>query len=109
MEETKPTLLIVEDDEDQRLFIETAFRSLGTCYGIHSLEGGNEAVAYLKGEGKYHDRGAFQFPSYVITDLRMPEGDGFTILNFLKSNPALSVIPVMTFGMPSSWASAPFL
>jgi CheY-like chemotaxis protein len=95
MKSEKRTLLIVEDDEDHRLFIETAFCSLDTGYRIFALEGGNEAVAYLKGQGKFSDRAAVPFPSCIITDLKMPDGDGFTILDFLKSNPALSVIPVV--------------
>ena len=56
---------------------------------------GDEAIAYLKGQGKYSDRSQFEFPSYILTDLKMPGGDGFHILQFLKENPALSVIPVV--------------
>lgn len=37
----------------------------------------------------------FEFPSYIITDLQMEPGDGFNLLEFLKDNPALSVIPVV--------------
>jgi CheY-like chemotaxis protein len=89
------TLLVVEDDADQRLFIQKAFQSLETTYQVHAVSSGNEAIAYLKGEGEFRDRTKFQFPAYIITDLGMPNGDGFEILDFLKKNPALSVIPVV--------------
>lgn len=59
------------------------------------MSSGNEAIGYLKGEGKFKDRRLFEFPSYIITDLGMPDGDGFEVLLFLKTNPALSVIPVV--------------
>jgi CheY-like chemotaxis protein len=91
----KFTILIVEDDEDQLLFLKKSFEALGTNYRVQALGSGNDALAYLKGEGKYKDRKKFEFPSYIITDLRMPLGDGFDILEFLKKTPALSVIPVV--------------
>lgn len=95
MKAQKFTLLIVDDDEDERTFIERQFKALHAKYKIQTLSSGNEALAYLKGEGKFKDRQRFEFPSYIVTDLAMRDGDGFDILNFLKSNPALSVIPVV--------------
>ena len=95
MKATKYTLLIVDDDEDQRLIFKKTFQALGTKYKVQLAGSGDEAMAYLKGEGKYKDRAKFEFPSYVITDLNMSPGDGFHILDFLKDHPALSVIPVV--------------
>jgi CheY-like chemotaxis protein len=91
----KFTLLLVEDDEDQRAFLRAAFQSFATQYQIHALPNGDEAIAYLKGEGKYKDRAEYEFPSYIITDLKMAPGDGFDVLDFIKKNPALSIIPVV--------------
>ena len=95
MKAQKYTLLIVDDSDPQRLFLEKTFQSLGTHYLIQSARSGEEAVSYLKGEGKYKDRARYEFPSYIITDLNMSPGDGFQLLDFLKQNPALSVVPVV--------------
>ena len=95
MKAQKFTLLIVEDDDDQREFIQKEFKALGAHYKIHGLTSGNDAIAYLKGEGGFSDRSKFEFPSYIITDLGMSDGDGFAVLEFLKNNPAFSVIPVV--------------
>ena len=95
MKATKFTLLLVEDDDDQRVFLRAAFQSFASRYVIHTLPSGNEAIAYLKGEGKYGDRSQFEFPSYIITDLKMAPGNGFDLLEFIKNNPALSIIPVV--------------
>ena len=95
MKAQKFTILVVDDDENQRLFIQRSFRILHSKYHIQALASGTEAVAYLKGEGKYRDRSRFEFPCYILTDLQMPRGDGFEILDFLKKNPTLSVIPVV--------------
>src|SRR6476620_11205252 len=95
MKAQKFSLLIVDDDENDRFFLERAFQKLGAYYRITALHDGDEAIAFIKGEGKFHDRTAFQFPSYIVTDLNMSPGNGFLLLNFIKQNPALSIIPVV--------------
>ncbi len=91
----KFTLLIVDDDEDARFLAQRTFESLAATYKVQLASSGNEAIAYLKGEGKFADRKKFEFPSYIITDLQMEPGDGFNVLEFLKDHAALSVIPVV--------------
>src|SRR6185436_13282556 len=95
MKAQKFSLLIVDDDENDRFFLERAFQQLGPYYRIHALTSGDEAVDYIQGNGKYEDRKQYQFPSYIITDLKMAPKDGFFLLNFIKKNPALSIIPVV--------------
>ncbi len=95
MKAQKFTLLIVDDDECARLLAQRTFESLATRYKVELASNGNEAIAYLKGEGQFADRKKFEFPSYLVTDLQMAQGDGFTLLEFLKDHPALSVIPVV--------------
>jgi CheY-like chemotaxis protein len=62
---------------------------------VQLAAGGHDAIAYLQGQGPYSDRSQYEFPSYILTDLQMPEGDGFHVLQFIKENPALSIIPVV--------------
>src|SRR4051794_3408444 len=95
MKAQKHTLLVIDDDENQRFFMQKQFEALSTNYQVVSLGSGNEAIAYMKGEGKFSNRLLFEFPAYVITDLQMREGDGFHVLQFVKEHPAFSVIPVV--------------
>ena len=95
MKAQKFTLLIVDDDEEARYLAQHTFEGLATRYKVQLAGNGEEAIAYLQGDGKFADRQRFEFPSYIITDLNMAPGDGFTLLEFLKDNPALSVIPVV--------------
>jgi CheY-like chemotaxis protein len=97
MKAQKFTLLIVDDNEDDRFFLERALLKASNQYRIHHIESGAKAVAYLKGEGIYADRKRYQFPSYIIVDLKMNLGDGFQVLDHVKRNPALSIIPVVMF------------
>src|SRR5207302_623242 len=56
---------------------------------------GNEAIRYLNGEGKYADRSQFPYPTFILADLKMPNGTGFTLLENLRSNPQWAVIPTI--------------
>ena len=49
------------------------------------------------GEGRFGDRKDFPFPTVVITDLNMPEGDGFDVLEFMQANAAWSVVPRIVY------------
>ena len=89
------TILIAEDNPDDRKFIELGFRKIGVRDPIQLVGSGDEAIAYMKGEGLYADRKKFAYPSFVMTDLKMPQGDGFAVLDFLKRNPAWAIIPTV--------------
>jgi CheY-like chemotaxis protein len=91
------TILIVEDDRDEQALITLAFRQNGITQGFQCLSSGDEAIAYLKGAGKYSDRSRFPYPSFIMTDLKMAAGDGLSVLEHLKSVPELSIIPTIVF------------
>jgi CheY-like chemotaxis protein len=89
------TILVVEDEPDDRKLIELAFRKVGVTGPIHLLSNGEEAIAYMMGEGLYADRAKFAYPSFIMTDLKMPGADGFDVLEHLKSNPEWAIIPAV--------------
>jgi CheY-like chemotaxis protein len=88
-------LLIVDDDEGDRFLLKRAFEKLNVGYRIHALHNGAEALALIKGEGTFADRKTYPFPSFILTDLKMPGGDGFEILSYLKQHPEILVVPVV--------------
>jgi len=89
------TILIVEDDPNDQLLMESAFRGAGVGTPIHIVQDGVEAIDYMCGEGKYADREKYPYPTFIITDLKMPRMDGFGVLEFLKKNPEWRVIPTV--------------
>ncbi len=90
-----PTLLIVDDDENDRLFMAAAFARTGINVTIRLATGVEEAIAYLMGTGRYSDRIVFPSPDYVITDLKMPGTDGFQVLQHIRHCPKSSTLPVV--------------
>src|ERR1700694_3070902 len=95
MKKYHATILIVEDDRNDQVLIKEAFRQIGVTDPIQVVDDGAEAIAYMMGEGKYADRKKYAYPTFVITDLKMPRADGFAVLEFLKSNPEWKVIPTI--------------
>jgi CheY-like chemotaxis protein len=90
-----PGLLIVEDDDNDRFLIQRAFVRLNVGYRIQPVKGGHEALALIRGEGIYADRKTYPFPSFILTDLKMPEGDGFEVLSYLKQHPEFQIVPMV--------------
>ena len=64
---------------------------------MHAVAGGEEAVEYLQGRGRYADRYRFPLPNVILMDLKMPGMNGFTFLRWVRGQPHLSVIPVIAF------------
>ena len=95
MKKYHATILIVEDDRNDQFLIVQAFKAIGVTDPIQVVGDGAEAIAYMMGKGKYSDRKKFAYPTFVITDLKMPKGDGCAVLEFLKNNPEWKVIPTI--------------
>jgi CheY-like chemotaxis protein len=95
MGKTSLVILVVDDDPNDLTRIRSAFHAVGVTARVQTAESGEEAIAYLRGEGKLSDRGIYPYPDFVITDLKMPGADGFAILEHFKRNPEWAVIPTV--------------
>lgn len=89
------TILIVEDDPNDVLFLKRALKKNEIHNPICTLSDGEEAISYLSGLGKYADRGAHPFPRVIILDLKMPRKSGLEVLEWLKEHPQYRVIPTI--------------
>ena len=97
MKKLHPTILVIDDSEDDQILIKRALTKIGVSDPIHLLNDGVEAIEYMMGEGKFGDRQKFAYPTFILTDLKMPRKDGFAVLEFLKQNPEWAVIPTIVF------------
>jgi CheY-like chemotaxis protein len=80
-------VLLADDSEDDGFLLEMAFGQLDRLRLLPRMSGGAQTIAYLKGEGKYSDRRHYPLPDLLLLDLKMPEVDGFQVLEWLQSNP----------------------
>ncbi|MBI5962603.1 MAG: response regulator [Chloroflexi bacterium] len=90
---TKPLALIVEDNEDQNLVFTTALDQAG--YQVESIFDGAVAVTRLKEV----------VPDMIVLDLHLPNTDGGTILNQIRTDPRLSATRVILATADSAFAS----
>jgi CheY-like chemotaxis protein len=78
----KYLVLIADDSEDDSFFLERVLRESSRFQVVGSVRNGNEAIAYLSGEGQYADRQLWPFPDLLLLDLKMPLMDGFKVLEW---------------------------
>ncbi len=88
------TILLAEDDPDDVLITQIAFRKARLANPLEVVRDGEEAVAYLKGKGRYADRARYPFPVLLLLDLDMPRMDGFEVLAWLQRQPVIGTLPV---------------
>ncbi|MDB6016031.1 MAG: CheY-like response regulator receiver domain protein [Pedosphaera sp.] len=91
------TILIVEDNSNDVLLLQKALTKAGITNPVRVVEDGVDAINYLRGADKFKDRAEFPFPSVIFTDLKMPRMGGFEVLEWLRSHPECSVLPVIVF------------
>lgn len=91
----KISILIADDDADDRELIKAAFDENGTQHDISFVENGEELLHYLKRNGHYADESLHPFPHIILLDLNMPKKDGREALLELKTDVTLKSIPVI--------------
>ncbi len=77
-------VVLIEDNEAAARLIERILKSK-RAYNIHIAKNGAEGIAAIR---RLH-------PDVVITDLMMPDVDGFQVIEMMKADDALRMIPVI--------------
>ncbi|HYV26194.1 MAG TPA: response regulator [Candidatus Eisenbacteria bacterium] len=93
------TILLAEDNDDHVVLIRRAFGKANLLNPLQVVNDGQQAIAYLTGEGIYADRTRYPFPALLLLDLKMPNVDGFGVLKWLRDQkhfPALRVVVLTT-------------
>lgn len=88
------SLLMADDDPDDRMLMRDALRENGISNTIHFVEDGSELMDYLYRRGQYNDANVCR-PGLILLDLNMPKIDGREALKLIKSDADLRRIPVI--------------
>ena len=86
-----PTILLVEDNDDDILLTRLTFQENGYADNLHVVHDGTEALDFLHRRAPYVQAPR---PDLVLLDLNLPRKDGRDVLAELKSDPELRRIPV---------------
>lgn len=83
----KYTIIIVENDEDEQLFMKEGFDDAGLFEIVAQLKNGDALFDWL------HKHKIL--PDVILSDLNMPGKNGYDIIKEVKATPAYSHIPVI--------------
>jgi CheY-like chemotaxis protein len=89
------TILMADDDPDDRFMAREAFNEAMLINDLRFVEDGEELMDYLCHRGKYSDPKSAPRPGLILLDLNMPKKDGREALSEMKANADLRRIPVV--------------
>ncbi len=81
------SILVADDDRGTKLLLKGPLESAG--YIVHLASTGEEAIQMIRSNP----------PTLVVTDIVMPDVDGYTLLTLIKNEPACKNIPVIILSM----------
>jgi CheY-like chemotaxis protein len=86
---------LAEDNEADVLLLERAFKHAGVDVLLHVVPTGEQAIAYLQGDGKYARREEFPVPDLLLLDLKMPLANGFEVIEWVRAQPRLATLRIV--------------
>jgi CheY-like chemotaxis protein len=89
------TILIVEDNAVDAMLLRRAFIKAEILNPVWTVASAEEAIAYLKGMNKYHDRAQYPLPGLILLDLQLPGMTGHGFLAWLRAQPDLNALRVV--------------
>jgi CheY-like chemotaxis protein len=89
------TILMADDDEDDRLMTKEAFQEARLVNDLRFVVDGEELLDYLYRCGKFSNPENSPCPGLILLDLNMPKKDGREALKDIKADPRLRQIPIV--------------
>jgi CheY-like chemotaxis protein len=80
-------ILLVEDDEVDRMTVKRAVRKLKILNELLTAENGEEALDLLNNSA--------ELPWFILMDINMPRMNGLELLKIMKSDERLKIVPVI--------------
>ena len=103
MSDSPKLLLCVEDDQDDRQWIEEAAIETNPKLDFVAKHNGEEALKYLQRQKEKN-----HLPCLILLDINMPVMDGKETLIALKSDPSFKNIPIIVFTTSNNKADHAF-
>jgi len=103
MSERQPiTILIADDDEEDRILTQEALAGARLANDLRFVVDGQDLIDYLRREGSYANGEQAPAPGIILLDLNMPRLDGREALGVIKADPELRQIPIVVLTTSSA-------
>lgn len=96
------TILIADDDPDDRMLALDALTESNLGQTIHFVEDGDELLDYLYQRGKYADPATATQPGLILLDLNMPRKDGRDTIREIRADAHFRHIPIIVLTTSSA-------
>jgi len=90
-----PFILIAEDNADDQLLPQYAFKTAHLPNKFHIVNNGAEAITWLTSAREQPNNLLFPAPGLVILDIQMPYKNGLQVLEWIREQPAYAELPVV--------------
>ena len=89
------TVLHVEDEPTDRMIVSSAFKRAAPNVLLKAVTDGEQAIAYLSGQGAFANRELNPLPLLVLLDIKLPRKSGLEVLEWMRKQPELKSMPVL--------------
>ncbi len=89
------TILLVEDNDNDVVFMQRALKNAGMLNPLRVVTDGEQAIDYLTGAGKFSDRAKFPLPIIMFLDLKLPTKSGLEVLGWLRETQEFKSLVVL--------------
>jgi CheY-like chemotaxis protein len=86
-------ILVAEADPNYVLLLQGAFAQVNLANNVQVVRDGEEAVAFLQNAARHRERRSL--PSLILMNLKLPRKSGLEVLEWMRSQPRLKLIPVI--------------
>jgi two-component system response regulator len=88
-------ILLVEDNPNDAELTMRGLKKAKFLNNLYWVKDGQDALDFLYCAGAYVARDGDDYPKLILLDLKMPKVDGIEVLQRIKSDERLRVIPVV--------------
>lgn len=92
---SEPVILVAEDNDNDVVMLRRAFEHLGVMAPLQFVSDGQQAMAYLQGNGKFANRDEYPLPDIMLLDLKMPRTSGLEFLEWWRKQQSLAPIRIV--------------
>ncbi len=88
-------ILLVEDNPDDILLTQRAFKKANILNEVVVVRDGVEALEFLFGTGAYAGRNLNSLPQVILLDLKLPRVNGLEVLQHIRADVRTRLLPVV--------------